>query len=357
MGSWYETCGLSHLPIIDNDPAMLVLLQPGTSCGDCSSGFCYPSGMFQPLFPAISGSYNSYGTIKDPEVADMAVFDNVLSECRVAKAPNILERIERAETTGRVFGKDFHVGQMLVRRDVWDEIVSKGYDTIPREEMHRAAREWVRYVEGLRALPPIEMSREMFKLDLECKKSSAPFLRCLCENEDNSGMTLCKIALTEMLLNNTIDLARADKVACAMADMFTVHYQLRWLRMAWGPTQGKGSQDTAWEAVIEFSGMVARLARTAQVQHEDDDSPPLPTPERMIRCALGFALSHGVYIDRALSGRFYVKRGTGDDSSPDFWHHGKRKWVFGWEAPDPIEDIMTVWAQAEVASQHARERG
>lgn len=67
MGCWRATCGLSNLPIEENDKVVAFLLKE-KSLGDLRGGqFCNINDLFTPISAPIFGRYDGYGCIKDIE--------------------------------------------------------------------------------------------------------------------------------------------------------------------------------------------------------------------------------------------------------------------------------------------------
>lgn len=67
MGCWRATCGLSNLPIKENDKVVAFLLKE-KSLGDLRGGqFCNVNDLFTPISVPIFGRYDGYGCIKDIE--------------------------------------------------------------------------------------------------------------------------------------------------------------------------------------------------------------------------------------------------------------------------------------------------
>lgn len=71
MGSWYETCGITRLPILPGDRVVVLpLVQIGSECHSINS--LAEHKRFEPLCTPIRGEYNDYGSITkidDPSVA------------------------------------------------------------------------------------------------------------------------------------------------------------------------------------------------------------------------------------------------------------------------------------------------
>ena len=65
MGCWRATCGLSNLPIKENDEVVAFLLKE-TSLGNLRGGqFCSINDLFMPISAPIIGKYDGYGCLKN----------------------------------------------------------------------------------------------------------------------------------------------------------------------------------------------------------------------------------------------------------------------------------------------------
>ena len=69
MGSWNETCYLSHLQILDNDNVKVMLVVQNKP--DVRT--CYIADSYVPLCLPFSGKYNEYGTLNDIIISDYTV--------------------------------------------------------------------------------------------------------------------------------------------------------------------------------------------------------------------------------------------------------------------------------------------
>lgn len=70
MGSWHETCYMSHLPIHCKDNAVVVILTP-TMYIDENRNFCYHDDKYAPLYFPLRGQYNDYGSLTNIQNAHL----------------------------------------------------------------------------------------------------------------------------------------------------------------------------------------------------------------------------------------------------------------------------------------------
>lgn len=66
-GYWDGTCGVTHLPIKQDDPVRLILLTENNYGPNMGGGFCYHSELTTPQFCSIKGTYDGQGCIIPPE--------------------------------------------------------------------------------------------------------------------------------------------------------------------------------------------------------------------------------------------------------------------------------------------------
>jgi hypothetical protein len=57
MGSWYKTCGLSNLPILENEQTYVFVLEQNTD----KVNHCYSTHLYRPVLLPFESTYNDYG--------------------------------------------------------------------------------------------------------------------------------------------------------------------------------------------------------------------------------------------------------------------------------------------------------
>lgn len=65
MGCWNETCGITQMPIFEDDPVRCVLLVHVHDNKENHSGFTESNQCWSPKFLPIQGLYDGYGSLKD----------------------------------------------------------------------------------------------------------------------------------------------------------------------------------------------------------------------------------------------------------------------------------------------------
>jgi hypothetical protein len=309
MGCWYETCGLSGLPIPPDTNALLVVLGPGTSIDDGRSGFSYPTGQWRPLCLPFAGVYDDdQGTLKLRRAAawHWDYTKEVLGPYRlvwrrdedIAPPPRplklvwareFLTRLERGWVTGTWYRPDLQtygpvpIGQMLVRQGVWDALLgltADGWDGPGQRQQGRVdAEAWYEYV---RAHPELVDYGLGVKLQLHFEAQRSFFQRSLYSTGDAGvGTGIYRTVLTQQVYDQTVTREAALRLLYALNDLYQVNAAMAVLRRAWRPQPGKGSQDVAWRVHEAFHRAVAGLAATRAAADERDaageeDSPLTP---------------------------------------------------------------------------------
>ena len=64
VGSWNETCGITHLPIYEDDPVVVFFLEKSSE-KVAPGGVCHPVSVWAPFGLPVSGRYADYGNVED----------------------------------------------------------------------------------------------------------------------------------------------------------------------------------------------------------------------------------------------------------------------------------------------------
>lgn len=301
MGCWYETCGLSGLPITPDDKALVVLLVPGSSIDDGRGGFCYPVGLWSPLCPPFFGTYNDdRGTLNFAKKAPahwaltkerIAEFKPVWQDDRYDKEwkklpvtydyEKFFEPIERGWVHGvgylgrRNDDHTFPIGQVIIREDVWDHLLSTKremwYGNTAREQGHADAREFVKYVVEN---PPPEALEEglswAFSVEHHFEGKPSTFYHSLFSpGESGPCFSHYRIKLMHDLVFGKVEPETALAVFYEIADVAHINRLMSHLRRAWRPQSGKGSQDIEWDLHEGFARRVAEIAEACRKYDEE----------------------------------------------------------------------------------------
>lgn len=282
MGCWYETCGLSGLPIVPHDPVGLFLLVPGASFREAREpgGFCYPDGQWRPVCPPIFGTYNDdWGTIhREKPPAHWALTEELLRSVNVETSftDEFFHRIERGKVIGRGFqygyqrpNNEFPVGQMLVRRDIWDFLLQMqlyGGDPTAYQQCRKDARKLVNYAIENPPASEREGLEWAFQTDRHFEAEGGPFFQAVFGPQPFAFFY--KTKLLHALVTKTISSKKALAVFDEIADHAYIHAVMHPLRRAYRPQPGKGSQDTDWDIHEKLALQVAEVAKRKQRDEE-----------------------------------------------------------------------------------------
>lgn len=140
MGSWYATCGVSNLPIQDNDEVVLFILegkQENVLLG--ADGFCYADTFFDPILPLFA-KYYDYGDFsiihdKNKDIVCEYIRNKFKNKGYICKKENVeLDNLQVEEFVKLVkegyiyknicFDKYAPVGYMLVHRDIYEKLMN-----------------------------------------------------------------------------------------------------------------------------------------------------------------------------------------------------------------------------------------
>lgn len=120
MGSWSETCGLSHLPIDEGEDVVLVILRENT----LASRMRDISDSFFPAAPVIYGTYNDYGSVNLDENYrnyHQHIYSQLMTDSDTTMTlEGFLEELSMSDI--------FHLdkkgySQMIFKRTMWDKVV------------------------------------------------------------------------------------------------------------------------------------------------------------------------------------------------------------------------------------------
>jgi hypothetical protein len=289
MGCWYETCGFSNLPIMPGDRVLLFLLARGTECDDGRSGFSYPSGQWSPICLPLFGKYDDdRGTLKLPNKAPKhwEMTKAFLSELKLVWSEhgydkeeqplpivhdyeNFLGPIERGWTRGtsaRFGDRDhlyrFPLGQMLVREDVWAALLAMKVDTHWGEASRKLNLEHARkYVLHVMEHPPRGLSDALSIEDHFNENHSSFFTSIFHPGESGPHFGLYRSQITRDLIDDKIDGSDACEILFQIGNVAHANHMLTFLRRAWRPQPGKGSQDIHWDLHSKFASEVQAIAK------------------------------------------------------------------------------------------------
>lgn len=140
MGSWFTTCGVSNLPIFEEDEVVLFILEGRhksiTLAGD---GFCESDTLFHPILP-LFGVYKDYGKIdivskKNKDIVLEYIKDNFRDKKYICTKENIdienlnianfLELVKEGHIQNQKYFEEYATtGYMLVHKDVYENLLN-----------------------------------------------------------------------------------------------------------------------------------------------------------------------------------------------------------------------------------------
>lgn len=295
MGSWFETCFVSHLPIRDDERCRVFFLErmEGWAEESASAGFSYPYGMWAPCSFALAGTYDSHGRVEgikeDSLEARMAmrhIRERLVEfppEEDGRRNPAVLRAtitpftLQEAISEGRGKFTDYQnrvqpIGFVMVRDDVYQAIlrrrISSTWRTPKRFTVARYVRQGEALVEALKRhmaekathTDPLRRITTAFDIDYlkyEGSDKEYDFQRFI----SNSMMEFrdsLKIHLVELVEIDSPDLPLFLQLI-AKHMWFSDH--LYNLRRAWMPQCGKGSQDDLYDDHIWLAKLVQDIAK------------------------------------------------------------------------------------------------
>jgi hypothetical protein len=300
MGSWYGTCMLTNLPIIDGERVKLVFLKSGIKNGISTSSFCYSTGLMTPAFLAISGEYNDYGRIGNIDKDWNYMFIEKMlkqryKEILLEKEPkeeftleDIMYAVERGnewgwfktKKRGNMFEKETHEFEtddlcyVMIREDAWDKIVAQyqGQFRNPSEEeiangnYYVGAKEWAKssfdaYINDARAIAKFNeepMTKDNMTLYSELSfnlSQSNIFL----SNREWLKLELGKFEYHTLLQKNEIAEAQFFK---QWQEHVIICDFMENTRKSWMVQSGGGSQDQDWESYKMLNKIVDEICDT-----------------------------------------------------------------------------------------------
>ena len=207
MGTWNETCMLSHLPILEGEAVGGVLLIQKKD----SKRTSYPDEIWKPISPVIKGEYDGYG-----RVAGLRDWSNL-------------------ETCYRILGK---MGRL--------SFFAEGYE-IPAELL--SLKTLIEYAEAnrlsVRYQTAIGEDRRRVTLAL-IRSDILQYVYAVKSICFQKYVGLCDQGLpieepgTGRPVHNILKWLHENKVC--VADIKALDEFMLWMRMQWGPTSGAGSQ-------------------------------------------------------------------------------------------------------------------
>ncbi len=226
MGTWNETCMLSHLPILEGDDVGTVLLAQNRD----SMRTSYPDEVWKPISPVIQGEYNGYGR------------------------PVGIRDWSNLETCYRNLGKSGQLSFFVEGREFPYETLSLKTVIECAEHDELSIRYQAPFGEKTKRVTLALMRSDILKYVYEVKSDCLKKVTELCVQ----GLPL-EGSMTGRPVH--IILRRLHESGVRVAEVKAIDSFLLGLRMQWGPTSGAGSQrelEEAWQ--VNFFRLMAEKA-------------------------------------------------------------------------------------------------
>lgn len=152
MGEWYATCGLSQMPIMNDDPVVVMFIIEDGYYSRSGSDYCHSYGTWSPLSFPFYGTYNDYGSYKNViknefiEESLNYIRTQVIETDRVSKENINIDTIFEYIEDDSIKLKDIvsysnkkqycSVGQFLMHKDIYEIAASKFQDEFAQRFHH-----------------------------------------------------------------------------------------------------------------------------------------------------------------------------------------------------------------------------
>jgi len=300
MGSWYESCCISNLPIVGNTEARLVILTQnnGWEGRTTSGGFCYATDIWSPRALPIKGNYSDSGTITNiANDLNLELLQRsfelggvVPDDCdNIEEVPKELVKLFRLIERGRIQDKDDYahrqvmIGQVMIREDIFQSILKYPLNhpwinldlAFQKEEARKFIKECIEKGIKYKTKDPSFGLKEAlrWKDDLKLKND---FLK----NSDNGEHlphciskynTWIEGICTEQDLSED-RVADMEKLLDGCIELIHVNRYMQSIRRHWGPQCGKGSQDCDLEPYVYLAKEILNVADKSKQDEKDHSS-------------------------------------------------------------------------------------
>lgn len=285
MGSWYESCMISNLPITCNINARLIILTQNNGYeGELfSGGFCYPTGTWHPRAMSIKGKYNGQGTLeKIPKNLNTEVLLNSFSDAsvipddrdRIKQLPKKLNKILDLVERGRIKAKDDYahrpvlIGQAFIREDIYQAILRYPLSdfwfnadlTFQKSEAEKYLEECIIRGQRLRAkdFDHIFSWRDDFKEGNDFLKNSDS------GRESPQCIWQYKLWLEKKCCESEPTVEEKEKYKQLLHEMVELLHVNRFMhntRKHWAPQSGKGSQDRDLTPYVFLAKEILKISK------------------------------------------------------------------------------------------------
>lgn len=299
MGSWDETCALSHLPISGGEVVFLLLTESPYVCNSTGVG---PSDFHFVRSIPIYGAYVDCGEIS-PHKSEKYKLELLKRQFGLDLIPQKSHRLpqdinmdnytfsrlqswlhegevtvdknmsQRADVVGDEDEDEFKlpvvpsvVRKVLIRKDVWDSILQV---TIPYYSLSEQEEKISEYI----TKELNHYTKKQTKNEIELMLGEVKAGRVILKSDDptyaNNLFTVTKIALQNVVAMNPTE-AELKSMVSSVVEMSFISAVICASRMNWNPTCGSGSQEVNFDVSLRVHNRMANVARAA-IENEIKD--------------------------------------------------------------------------------------
>jgi hypothetical protein len=284
MGSWFGTCGITQLPLVDEEVVMVPLKLSNTGARH-GGDHVYQHDIWTPNGIPVYGKYYDYGEMcmldgqqrihdanvgvishnlierphvdeYDPEITEESIHDIETYQAAIHSGRLAVNQRNYASDAAEMI--EAAVGRMLINRTVWDELVQngpaprwKGDTTIYNKEYYRA---------GIVTICDPNLSAAQNDIALEVLHNGTLSIRSVVFDVRRQANNL----------SGKIRDAFVAQFADQLAELYVIDNMMMQLRKTWMPQAGAGSQASDYHAYnVLLSGMRTAMQQTIARRRAD----------------------------------------------------------------------------------------
>lgn len=304
MGSWNETCGVTHMPIMEGDRVQLLLLQYVGKIKDDQypqnhAGQCYANETWSPRALPFSGTYNDYGTIENwveswnthficegfqsdlveraanPEKHEPGIRKSDVS------IENIQTWIHKSKLHVKTYNGEQPVGFMMIKQEIYDWLVDQPVYAYPKPRtLDKTIQQGVQYYLAIMNLLETECADSSYEQKDTFMLLKSHKLESIMDHSnwfsrlqrsggtwlDHYGMSKCLRDYDQLLkhhaaLATPVEHPLIMELITELARYMHFYSNFSALRKTLTPQGGKGSQDQELKLMMELNTFTNQLAQ------------------------------------------------------------------------------------------------
>ncbi len=310
MGCWNETCGITNLPILSDQPVRLFLLVGVADVNEGHAGHCYSNDQWTPRFMAIKGKYDDYGGLEDIQEDwntrwIISELRDAITEVRLRTAGTInidnpyAPRHNDLDLGGELYIDDIlraihedslwipglydnaPLGWMMVHEWAYQRLTLEmdrdWRGKMPLAEVVENGRDWYTKLAERLADSPGKFDF-ILNMDVVDWKNPFAFMNDRARGLDGHGAVRGIGGYRDLVQqlasqDRSVDDADVMAVITALAEHVTFVNNMSLLRRAWRPQTGKGSQCESMEIHRDLALLTAQHAqeRINEFEYEEEE--------------------------------------------------------------------------------------